>query len=68
MIAERAQQIERYKATSGVFDDYKHFEGEAAARLDQRNRFINGEIYTPDYEYDQLDELQKTSQVQMSLN
>jgi hypothetical protein len=64
MIAERAQQIERYKATSGVFDDYKHFEGEAAARLDQRNRFINGEIYTPDYEYDQLDELSANSDFQ----
>lgn len=58
MIAtERGRQIEKFKNTKSAFVDYARFEGDAGHRKVEKDTFIRGKKYTPEYNYTKLDTL-----------
>ena len=57
-MTDRNQQIEGYKATKGAFTDYTRFEGDNAVRSEQKRAFMDGELYTPEYDYEKLEAIQ----------
>jgi len=54
---ERATQIDAYIRTKSAYSDFPRFEGNSQHRIAEREAFINGEKYVPEYDYHKLNEI-----------
>lgn len=57
MTPERQQAISEFENVKSAFTDFCRFEGEQKDRQQQKEAFLSGIDYTPNYDYEKLDDL-----------